>query len=67
LNGASREAFCYLGRLALGGDFDELVSILPPDEQKLVRAVLSDTKEITDEEVRQRLIRLRQTEVKGDD
>jgi hypothetical protein len=67
LNGAAREVFCYLGRLTLGGDFGRLISMLPLDEQELVRAVMSEIEPITDEEVRRRLIRLRQTEVKGDE
>jgi hypothetical protein len=59
--------FCYLGRLALADKFDELVTILPPDEQQLVRVLLSEINNISDDDLRQRIIRLRQTEIQADE
>jgi hypothetical protein len=63
----ARQMFCYLGRLALADKLDELVTILPPDEQQLVRVLLSEINNISDDDLRQRIIRLRQTEIQADE
>jgi len=59
--------FCYLGRLALADKLDELVTILPPDEQQFVRVLLSEINNISDDDLRQRIIRLRQMEIQADE
>jgi hypothetical protein len=67
LNDTARELFCYLGRLAFADKLDELVTILPRDEQQLVRDLLSEIKNISDDDLKQRIIRLRQTEIQADE
>jgi hypothetical protein len=67
LKETAREVFCYLGRLKLGDEFDQLLKLLPPDEQAPAGVIWSEIKKISEEDVRQRFIRLRQTEKKADE
>jgi len=65
LKNTAQEAFCYLGRLTLGDEFDQLLKLVPPGEQTSLSAIWSEIKQMSDEEVRQRFIRLRQMETKA--
>ena len=55
MNDQARRAFCYFGRLKLNTELDSILSLLPQKEQILVRVVLSELKQLSDDEIRQRL------------
>jgi len=67
LKNSVREAFCYLCRLTLADKFDQLLRLVPPDEQECLSAIWTEIEQMSDEEVRQHFIRLRQTETKVDE
>jgi len=63
LKNTAREAFCYLGRLTFRDEVEQLLTLLPQEEQTFARALFSEIEKISDEDVRQRLIRLREAEL----